>query len=340
MDTAKQYRLSLTAIAAIAAAGFLLQLAAGPVDMTLLAFPVNAIVAALIVLAVVLLALYREKRAFRLLSDVPFSVCAMAALLVLYVTMGLIPQSPAGTVDNGFASRAGIDSMASSWPFALLYITLLLSLGCVVARALMNFNARRWAFYFNHIGLWLVFVGVGLGGADMRELTAKIEEGTTAHHWAGRFGMPEKMPFELRLDDFEMDEYPARWGIVDIRTGRFQPVKKPRFYASEEEAFARNPSPGPHERVASARPEPRRFASHVSVTDGGGTTRQAVIEVNRPFRRGGWAVYQSGYDTEAGPESTWSVLKAVRDPWLPVVYTGVAMLAAGAVSMMLKRRKR
>ena len=46
-----------------------------------------------------------------------------------------------------------------------------------------------------------------------------------------------------------------------------------------------------------------------------------------------------GYDTQMGPMSQTSILELVSDPWLPLVYTGIYMMLAGAVCMFLKGKK-
>ncbi len=148
----------------------------------------------------------------------------------------------------------------------------MLSLGCVVVRVVCASGLRRWGFLANHLGLWLVFFGAGVGTLDYVELNIRVQEGETIG-----------MPFSMRLDDFRMEVYPD--------TGM-----------------------------------PSYFGSAVTV-DG----RPFVVEVNRPLRHRGWAVYQAGYDRAAGPESGYSVFQMVRDPWLPVVYAGIFLLAVGAV---------
>ncbi|KPL25985.1 MAG: hypothetical protein AMS23_03830, partial [Bacteroides sp. SM1_62] len=54
-------------------------------------------------------------------------------------------------------------------------------------------------------------------------------------------------------------------------------------------------------------------------------------EVNKPFKYRGWKLYQLSYDERMGKWSRVSVIEAVRDPWLPVVYTGIFLLLAGAL---------
>ena len=81
---------------------------------------------------------------------------------------------------------------------------------------------------------------------------------------------------------------------------------------------------------------PRRFASDIQILTQSGKNIQATVEVNKPVEVDGWKIYQYGYDTQMGAMSQISILELVRDPWLPLVYTGIYMMLAGAVLMMLR----
>lgn len=86
--------------------------------------------------------------------------------------------------------------------------------------------------------------------------------------------------------------------------------------------------------------EPKRFASEVTVYTQSGERADATIEVNRPFEIGGWKIYQLSYDETKGPWSDISVFELVKDPWLPVVYTGIWMMIIGAVCMFALSHKK
>ena len=86
--------------------------------------------------------------------------------------------------------------------------------------------------------------------------------------------------------------------------------------------------------------EPRRFASRVVVYTPSGRRDSTTIEVNKPFQIEGWKIYQLSYDESKGKWSETSILEIVRDPWLPVVYTGIWMMIAGAVCMFTIAGKR
>jgi cytochrome c biogenesis protein ResB len=83
--------------------------------------------------------------------------------------------------------------------------------------------------------------------------------------------------------------------------------------------------------------EPRRFASEVTVYTESGETRKALIEVNKPMSIGGWKIYQLSYDQKLGKWSRYSVFELVSDPWLPLVYTGIGMMLAGALFLFLSK---
>lgn len=66
--------------------------------------------------------------------------------------------------------------------------------------------------------------------------------------------------------------------------------------------------------------------------------KEVVIEVNKPHSVGGWKLYQYSYDDRFGRWSPTSIIEVIRDPWLPVVYTGIFMMLAGAVYLLFKGR--
>ena len=80
---------------------------------------------------------------------------------------------------------------------------------------------------------------------------------------------------------------------------------------------------------------PRRFASDIEIQTKTGNKLRTTVEVNKPVKVGGWNIYQYSYDTQMGAMSQISILELVRDPWLPLVYTGIYMMLAGAVCTFL-----
>lgn len=75
---------------------------------------------------------------------------------------------------------------------------------------------------------------------------------------------------------------------------------------------------------------PRQFRSALRLA---GTPAEAAV--NAPVRHGGYTFYQDGYDTREG---RYTVLLVVRDPWRGVVLGGMALLAAGCILLLLRKR--
>lgn len=73
-------------------------------------------------------------------------------------------------------------------------------------------------------------------------------------------------------------------------------------------------------------PRPKRFASEVEIKGVGNRT----IEVNKPVTVQGYTLYQVSYDDKAGAASAYSVVEAVHDRALPVVYSGIGLMLFGA----------
>lgn len=84
------------------------------------------------------------------------------------------------------------------------------------------------------------------------------------------------------------------------------------------------------------KPEAKRFASDITVMtkDDSREPISATLEVNSPLTMGSWMIYQYDYDHALGKASKMSGFELVYDPWLYAVYTGLFMMALGAICML------
>ncbi len=87
-------------------------------------------------------------------------------------------------------------------------------------------------------------------------------------------------------------------------------------------------------------PKPKKYTSVLKLYTPDMQPKHITLEVNKPYYYKGWKLYQVSYDSAKGEWSEYSVIEAVRDPWLPVVYTGIGMLILGALSMIFQIRKK
>ena len=78
-------------------------------------------------------------------------------------------------------------------------------------------------------------------------------------------------------------------------------------------------------------PEPREYSSLIEILGSNGNIDTTKLIVNEPIRIEGWQLYQLSYDQKLGKWSKLSVIEAIKDPWLPVIYVGIFMVIAGAL---------
>ena len=79
----------------------------------------------------------------------------------------------------------------------------------------------------------------------------------------------------------------------------------------------------------------KKFYSNINIYHNDGDHyKNIVIEVNKPYKVKGWKIYQTGYDEVYGKWSESSIFELVYDPWLPVVYIGIAMLLLGSFYLL------
>lgn len=67
------------------------------------------------------------------------------------------------------------------------------------------------------------------------------------------------------------------------------------------------------------------FTSRIRLIEAG-TNKQATVRVNHPIVHHGFRIYQLGYNPD---DPTWSALLLVKDPGIPLVYTGFGLLLLG-----------
>ena len=195
-----------------------------------------------------------------------------------------------------------LNNMLSFWPFVLIYVYIAVILGLVVIRQVSSFRFQVSGFRFqvstlSHLGLFLAMTTATLGNADMQRLKMITVKG--APEWRALTAQHQivEMPFAIELKEFVMETYDDG--------------------------------------------KPKRFASDVLITPmssltSGFSPLTSTIEVNKPVEVDGWKIYQYGYDTQKGAMSQYSILELINDPWLPLVFTGIYMMLAGAILMMLR----
>ena len=282
--------------------GLLLQLSVGPVDWDMFRWPVNGFVLAGFLGIIALIFLLR-KRVYgcRFIGTYQAAIPALVYVVVLTIVMGMTRQKSLTSPIE--EGSWWINYMLNFWPFVLIYVYIAVILGQIILRRTFNF----------HFSV---------------------------------FNLKRDIPFLLNHLGLFLAMTTATLGNADMQRLKMIAVK------GESEWRALNP-----QQLIVEMPfkielkefvmetyddgSPRRFASDIQILTKTGEDIRTTIEVNKPVEVDGWKIYQYGYDTQMGAMSQISILELVSDPWLPLVYTGIYMMLAGAVCMfILGGRKR
>lgn len=233
-----RYSESFLVVFGLVVVGFALQLTIGRFDFSLLTDPVNLKLGVAIIAFLILFSFIRNTPFYQWFSGVPFSVSLIGALLILGIAMGLIPQMV--KVDphvHDVWTQLGLTQVTTCWAFVLVYLVTLLSLGSLIVRRLIKFNRRDYAFYLNHIGLWILLFAAGLGSADIRRYVMHVTEGETEWRVYNENDDVLDLPVAIQLNDFVMEEYPPKLTIIDRESGEAQPTDKPDYYQIDEKSL-------------------------------------------------------------------------------------------------------
>ncbi len=232
-----RYKESVVLVGGVVVIGLMLQLTVGAFNFDLLQWPANCILGGVILLLLLLFSFNLKSSFYQWLSGAPVAVTLISTLVILGIIMGLTPQtptSPTASENETLFSRVGFSQMTSSWPFVLVYILTLLSLGAVIVKRMIPFRLKDYAFYLNHVGLWLLLFAAGLGAADIKRYVMHVREGEMEWRVYNDKGDVLDLPIAIELNDFYMEEYPPQLTIISRETGASQPEHKPEYFQIDE----------------------------------------------------------------------------------------------------------
>ena len=277
-------------------AGLMLELSAGPVDWDSFRWPVNGIVLAGFLALIAAIFLLRKKvYGFQFIGTYNAAIPALVYAIVLTIIMGLTRQ------------RLRVGELSS---------------GMTVDGMWLNNMLSFWPFV-----LIYVYIAVILGQIILRR---------TLHFASWR----RDIPFLLNHLGLFLALTTATLGNADMQRLKMITVKgEPEWRAlTDQQQIVEMPiAIELKEFIMETYDDgsPKRFASDIQILTQTGKNIETTVEVNKPVEVDGWKIYQYGYDTQMGAMSQTSILELVSDPWLPLVYTGIYMMLAGAVCMFL-----
>ncbi len=374
--------------------GFTIELVTPQKGVHLPGFPMNMYLGlSFIVFLSFLWIFYSDHSIVKWLSSIPAAISSISLVTFMALLLGLTSQDD--PAKDGIAEALGLTHVKNSWPMALSQLYVLTSLGLVVLRRATPLTMKSFGFFLNHFGLWLVIASASLGTGDLQRYKMNLLKGETIWYAYNDNHQPKELPFALRLNSFEKEEYPPKIAVYNAMTGEIlrdgkKPVMTPldtsksilylmnweidiiEYFESsaktEEGSFVFAEGTGtppaafikvrnlvtqelaegwiscgsfttegeylwltPMTVMIMTVPEAKRYASTVTVYTRSNEPYDQLIEVNKPPKIEGWKLYQLSYDQSKGKWSDLSVIEVVKDPWLPIVYTGIFMLLAGAL---------
>ena len=279
---------------ALIAVGLLLELSAGPVEWGVFAWPVNGVVLTVFLAVIIAMHLLRKE------------VYAFRFLSTYQAAIPVMCYAVVLTVVMGLTRQSAdgrwIYNMLTFWPFVLTY----------------------------------VYMAVIVGLVSMKIVPAQ-KEISSPRTLAPR--RPRKIIAALFHLGLFITMTTATLGNADMqRLKMITVIGEPEWRALDQQGrIVEMPMSIELKKFIMETYDdgsPRRFASEIEIQTKSGKTVAATVDVNKPVEVDGWKIYQYGYDTEQGAQSSTSILELVSDPWLPYVYAGIYMMLAGGVLML------
>lgn len=370
--------------------GFVIELFASDAGLELPGWPNNFfILLGFVNVLLITFILYRNTPFVRWFGQVPAAVSAITIFTVLILMMGFTKQEDAGA--DPVLYRLGLSHVTRSWPYLIVSVYFMTALGFVTMRRILPWKWKNIGFVLNHLGLFILILTASLGTGDLMRMQMHLNEGETTKVAQDHYGNTYEMPFALKLNDFKIEEYPPKMGIVDMIQGGIAGKEHESYFEVSEgytgkfeklnfEVVSYLPDAAPFEGkyvaydgegsapaayvmfrnekgdsvkagwicagnafqermmleidnrngVVMIPPTAKEYSSEVELISSEGTEAYKLI-VNKPIFVQGWKIYQLGYDERYGKHSKLSIVEAVRDPWLVIVYIGIFMVIAGSL---------
>ena len=197
-------------------AGFIIEYFAGSAKIILPEWPINLIVIIGYLIITAVSYYFIKGIVVKWMVSIPSAIAAVSTMTILVLFMGFIPQNDG----DGFATQIGLTHVTRSWPYLLLSLYLLTVLTFSIFKRLKRpFNLKKIAYLLNHGGLWIVIVSASLGTGDLKRLNLYVEEGESERIAIDASRTQYKVPFEIKLHDFEMETYPPKLALYSNMTG-------------------------------------------------------------------------------------------------------------------------
>ncbi len=179
-------------------------------------WPYNLIILIGFVLWLIIANRFLKTGFIKWLSGVPAAIASICVFTVLVLFMGAIQQ----VRRPGFIDLIGLTDVVSSWQYLFCSFFLLLTLGMTTVNKFRSFSFRNIAFFLNHAGLWIIIAGASLGSGDLQRYRMHLVKDRALFYATDEYNQQIRMPFTLKLINFNIDEYPPKIGLMNPSNGK------------------------------------------------------------------------------------------------------------------------
>jgi len=175
-------------------------------------FPNNFILLGILLVVIILQSTkYRKSGLSKWLSSIQASITAILLFVVFSIVIALIPNG----VQNNFI-EGGI---TRSWMYHFTSLYMFLVLGVITCKKIINYKRKNIFFILSHLGLWIVLFFASTSSYNISILQMYVDEGNTVWYAYDKSGEKIDVPFAIKLNKFDIDEYIPKIAFVDNESG-------------------------------------------------------------------------------------------------------------------------
>ena len=210
------YLQSFLIVTGLMVIGFVIQFLFGSINFGLLQFPKNLLIL-LIIIVLIIVGHFKFKKSIVViwLSSIKAAISSIVGFSFISLLMGFITQAE---TTNKYVTHLGLNNIAYSWVYVLVFLLLVLSLGFATAKRLYPLKKSNFWFILNHLGLWITIVAANFGFADQTHLRMNINTTSYNNYAVGEKGDFLILPFELKQTNFKLVNYNPKLTIMDSKT--------------------------------------------------------------------------------------------------------------------------
>lgn len=215
------YKKAFVRCALLFLAGAVLQFILGGLDNSFLRHPWGLVIAVnYLYLLILAYAKSDSWKWVRRLYDRYAMTSSLASMVIMCILFGLITQNGS---DKGLWGALGFRHMASSWPFCLIFINFVTSLGLQTIEDIHNWKHRRFLTTISHAAVFIVLAAGMFSGGDKIRVRISVPVGFPVHTGITASGQEVRLPFVVTLKEFQMKEYPPKLHMINPYEGTSSP---------------------------------------------------------------------------------------------------------------------